>query len=42
MHRRKNFRSCEGKERPYRIIPDFSTEILKARRFWEDILQTLR
>jgi hypothetical protein len=30
------------KGRPIRIIPDFSTETLKARRTWTDILQPLR
>ena len=30
------------KGRPIRIIPDFSTETLKSRKSWEDVLQTLR
>ena len=30
------------KDRLIRIIPDFSTEILKARRACADVLQTLR
>ena len=30
------------KGRPIRIAPDFSVETLKSRRFWIDILQTLR
>jgi D-arabinose 1-dehydrogenase-like Zn-dependent alcohol dehydrogenase len=30
------------KGRPIRTAPDFSTETLKARRFWTDIIQTLR
>jgi hypothetical protein len=30
------------KGRPIRIIPDFSTEILKARRSSADVTQTLR
>jgi hypothetical protein len=30
------------KHRPIRIMPDFSTETLKARRAWTDILQILR
>ena len=30
------------KGRPIRIIPDFSTETMKARRAWTDIMQTLR
>jgi hypothetical protein len=28
--------------RPIRIIPDFSTNTLKARRSWTDVIQTLR
>jgi hypothetical protein len=31
-----------NKGRPIRITPDFSTETLKARRFWTDVIQTLR
>ena len=30
------------KGRPIRITPDFSPETIKARRSWEDIIQTLR
>jgi hypothetical protein len=30
------------KDRPIRIIPYFSPETIKARRSWEDIIQTLR
>ena len=30
------------KGRPIRIIPDFSTETMKARRAWSEIIQTLR
>ena len=30
------------KGRPIRITPDFSIETMKARRSWEDVLQTLR
>jgi hypothetical protein len=30
------------KDRPIRITPDFSPEILKARRSWADVIQTLR
>ena len=30
------------KGRPIRITPDFSTETMKARRSWTDIMQTLR
>jgi hypothetical protein len=30
------------KERPIRITPDFSPETVKARRFWADVIQTLR
>ena len=28
--------------RPVRITPDFSTETMKARRSWTDVIQTLR
>jgi hypothetical protein len=28
--------------RPIRITPDFSPETMRARRFWEDVTQTLR
>jgi hypothetical protein len=30
------------KVRSIRITPDFSPETMKARRFWKDIIQTLR
>jgi hypothetical protein len=30
------------KGRPIRITPDFSSETMKARRFWTDVTQTLR
>jgi hypothetical protein len=30
------------KDRPITIIPDFSTETMKARRCWTDVIQTLR
>ena len=30
------------KGRPIRIIPDFSTETLKARRAWTEVRHTLR
>ena len=30
------------KDRPTRIIPDFSIETMKARRSWADVIQTLR
>ena len=30
------------KGRPIRITPDFSPEMMKARRSWEDLIQTLR
>jgi hypothetical protein len=30
------------KGRPIRITPDFSPETMKARRFWTDVIQTLR
>jgi hypothetical protein len=32
--------TCTG--RPIRITPDFSPETIKARRSWEDVIQTLR
>ena len=42
----KNVVSGKGQEtyksRPIRIIPDFSTETLKARRSWTYAMQTLR
>jgi hypothetical protein len=31
-----------NKGRPIRIIPDFSPEIMKARRSWADVIKTLR
>ena len=30
------------KDRPIRIIPDFSTETMKAKRAWSEVMQTLR
>jgi hypothetical protein len=30
------------KSRPIRITPDISPETMKARRFWADVIQTLR
>jgi hypothetical protein len=30
------------KDRPIRIIPHFSSETMKARRAWTDVIQTLR
>jgi hypothetical protein len=30
------------KVRPFRITPDFLTEILKARKSWADVIQTKR
>jgi hypothetical protein len=30
------------KGRPIRITPDFAPETIKARRSWEDVIQTLR
>jgi hypothetical protein len=30
------------KGRPIRITPDFSSETMKARRFWADVIQTPR
>ena len=30
------------KNRPIRITPDFSTETMKARRAWSEVMQTLR
>jgi hypothetical protein len=30
------------KGRPIRIIPDFAAETIKARRSWEDIIQTVK
>ena len=30
------------KGRPLRITPDYSTDTLKARRSWADVIQTLR
>ena len=51
--KRNNIKSCKGKSniykgqvtykgRPIRIIPDFSTETMKARRAWSEVMQTLR
>ena len=48
MHKTKNIKSskqkgqvtCKGK--PVRIIPDLSTETMKAKRFWADAIQTIR
>jgi hypothetical protein len=31
-----------NKDRSIRIIPDFSTETMKARRAWAEVMQTLR
>jgi hypothetical protein len=31
-----------NKDRPIRITPDFSSETMKARRSWTDVIQTLR
>ena len=45
---RKNIKSSRGKGQvtykgtPIRITPDFSTETMKARRSWADVIQTLR
>ena len=46
---RKNIKNCKGKKdqviykgRPIRITPDFSTETMKARRAWSEVMQTLR
>jgi hypothetical protein len=30
------------KDRPIRITPDFSTETMKAKRSWSEVLQILR
>jgi uncharacterized coiled-coil protein SlyX len=38
--REKDHVTYEG--RPIRITPDFSPETMKARRFWADVIQTLR
>ena len=43
-----NIKRCKGKGQvtykgqPIRITPDVSMEIMKARRSWIDVLQTLR
>ena len=37
--RKKGQATCKG--RPIRITPDFSPEIVKARRFWADVIQPL-
>ena len=48
MHKTKNIKISKGKiqvtykGRPIRITPDFSTETMKARRAWTDVIQTLR
>ena len=48
QEQRKNIKSSKGKGqvaykgRPIIIIPDFSTETLKPRRAWTEVLQTLR
>ena len=39
---RKKKSQVTHKGRPVRITPDFSTEILKARRPWTDVFQILR
>jgi hypothetical protein len=47
MHLTKNIKSNKGKGqvtykgRPIRITTDFSLETIKARRSWEDVIQTL-
>jgi hypothetical protein len=38
--REKGQVTCKG--RLIRITPDFSTETIKARRSWADVIQTLR
>ena len=30
------------KDRPIRITPEFSSETMKARRSWTDVIQTVR
>jgi hypothetical protein len=35
-------RQVTYKGKPIRITPDFSTETMKARRSWADVIQTLR
>jgi hypothetical protein len=30
------------KDRPVKITPDISPETIKVRRFWTDVIQTLR
>ena len=48
MKQRKNFKAAREKGqltykgRPIRITSDFSTETLKARRAWAEVLQTLK
>jgi hypothetical protein len=49
MHKtKKNIKSSKGKDqvtykdRPIRIIPNFSSETMKARRSWTDVTETLR
>jgi hypothetical protein len=43
---RKNVKREKGqvtyKGKPIRITPDFSTETMKARRAWSEVMQTLR
>jgi len=48
MHKTKNVKSSKGKHqvtykgKPIRLTPDFSTETMKARRSWTDVIQALR
>ena len=46
MHRAKKASREKGqvtyKSRPIRITPDFSTETIKARRAWSEVMQTVR
>ena len=45
---RKDIKSCRGKcqipykDRPLKIAPDFSSESLKVRRSWVDVIQTIK
>jgi hypothetical protein len=47
-YQRKNIKNCKEKGqvtykgRSIRITPDFSTETMKARRAWSEVMQTLR
>ena len=47
-NQRKNIKSCKGKGqviykgRPIRITPDFSTETMKSRRAWSEVMLPLR